>query len=133
MAIKFNPIIYNLPPINWVKLLKENLKQFFGPSWLSAIMQIFLGYAFFYIATETQKANWQVIDYYAYGWPYHYSELWGPCFPGNVCYQQNNLIWILDIVLCYLILSVAFYLLRGLIKTIKLLVWQKRAHHTRKP
>jgi hypothetical protein len=93
-------------------MFKENIKQFFGYSWKSVLAKIILGFILFVAVTFIHAVTWPVVDYWASGWPFHFSESWGPCPPGGVCHSNNTLALISDIVLWYFVLCLATYLFR---------------------
>ena len=92
--------------------IKENLKQFFGPTWKSGIVKIVLGVVLFYLVDFIHALTWPVVDYWASGWPLYYSESWGPCPPGAVCYKNNIFALIFDVVFWYLVLCVAVFVFK---------------------
>ena len=92
--------------------MNQFVKQFFGPSWKSAIIKIVLGIILFVVITFIHAITWSVADYWASGWPLHFSESWGPCPPGEVCHSSNTFALVFDIVFWYLILCLIILLYR---------------------
>ena len=90
--------------------MNQFIKQFLGPSWKIAIIKIVLGILLFIVVTFIHTITWPVVDYWAYGWPLHFSESWGPCFLGEVCYNRNTFALVFDIVFWYLILCLIIFL-----------------------
>jgi len=90
----------------------ENIKQFFGFSWKSLIVKIISGFILFIIVTFIHIITWFALDYQAIGWPFHFSESWGPCPPESVCHSSNTTALIADIILWYLILCLITFVFR---------------------
>lgn len=55
-------------------MFKENVKQFFGPSWKGIIAKIILGFILFIVVTFIHDFVSLVWDYSASGWPFHFEE-----------------------------------------------------------
>lgn len=45
----------------------------------------------------------RISDTFPWGFPFQYYLAWGPCPPGEVCYEFSSLYLILDIVVWYVI------------------------------
>lgn len=99
-------------------MFTENIKQFFGRSWQSVIAKIIVGFLLFIAVTFIQTITWPIVDYWASGWPFHFSESWGPCPPGGVCHRSNTLALLADIVLWYLVLCFITFLFGKLRKNV---------------
>jgi len=89
--------------------MNEFIKQFFGPSWKSAIIKILLGFVLFVIVTFIHAVTWPGVNYWASGWPLHFSESWELCPPGVVCHSSNTLALMFDIVFWYVILCLIIF------------------------
>ena len=90
--------------------MNQLIKEFFGLSWISAIIRIILGIILFVVVTFIQAITWPVLDYWASGWPLHFSESWGPCPPGEICNSSDTLALVFDIIFWYLILCSIIFL-----------------------
>ena len=93
-------------------MFKENIKQFFGVSWKGIITKIIFGLILFVIATFIHAITWSVVDYWASGWPFHFSESWGPCSSEGVCHNSNTLALIADLILWYFVLCLVIFVFR---------------------
>lgn len=93
-------------------MFKENIKLFLGLSWKSVIAKIIFGFILFVVVTFIHAITWPVVDYWASGWPFHFSESWGPCPPGGVCNSSNTFALIADIVLWYLVLCLVIFVFK---------------------
>lgn len=90
--------------------MNQFIKQFFGPTWKSAIIKIVLGIILFVVVTFIHRITWQVLDYWELGWPLHFFKSWGPCSPGGICHSSNTFALVFDIVLWYLVLCLIIFL-----------------------
>lgn len=45
----------------------------------------------------------RVSDTFPWGFPFQYYLAWGPCPPGEICFEFNNLYLILDILIWYVV------------------------------
>jgi len=91
-------------------MINENIKQFFGHSWKGVIVRIIFSLILFVVVTFIQ-VNCTGVDYWAFGWPFHFSESWGPCPPNAVCHDSNPLALIADAVIWYLVLCLVIFVL----------------------
>jgi hypothetical protein len=87
----------------------ENIKRFFGHSWGGIITRIVFGLILFFAVTFIRAVTWPVADYWAYGWPFYFSESWGPCPSDSVCNSSNILALFADIILWYFILCLVVF------------------------
>ena len=92
-------------------MLKENIKLFFGSLWKGIIARIALGVVLFGVVIFIHAITWPVADYGASGWPFSFSESWGPGPPNAVCHDSNPLALIADAVLWYLVLCSVIFVL----------------------
>ncbi len=83
--------------------MEDYLKGFFGPGRKDVVAKIIMGLLLFLLVTYIYSATWQVADYWAVGWPLHFSETWGPCFGDAVCERSNYFALAFDIVFWYLV------------------------------
>lgn len=93
-------------------MFKENIKKLFGSSWKGIITRIVLGVILFIAVTFIHAATWPVVDYWASGWPFYFSESWGPCPLNTICHDSNPLALVADVVLWYFVLCVVTFVFR---------------------
>ncbi len=93
-------------------MFKENIKQFFGPSWKGIVVKFIFGLVLFVAIIFIQAMIWNIADYSASGWPFYFSESWGPCPLNTMCDRSNALALIVDIVLPYFVVCLVVFLFR---------------------
>jgi hypothetical protein len=95
--------------MNWgflfLEVSMENyVKHFFGPTWEDVIWKSVVGFGLFLLVTFIYYATWPWVDYWAMGWPLHFSETGGPCFSEtSACSRSSTFALVFDIVFWYLI------------------------------
>jgi len=78
------------------------IKEFFGPTWTTAVLKIIVGIFLFMAVTFFHSMLWGLVDYWANGWPLHFYESWGPCHDSEAtCSSFNTLFLILDVLIWY--------------------------------
>jgi len=89
--------------------MKQFLKQFFGPTWIYAILKIISGIVLFYVSNFIQSATLSVTDYWPTGWPFVYKEVWGPCAVEGSCHTFFILALVADIIFWYIISAATYF------------------------
>lgn len=90
--------------------MNEFIKQFFGPTWKSAIIKIVIGFLLFVVFTIIYENTKQyVADYNAGGWPLIYSSTGGLGENGTVSHSYNPFALIFDIVFWYVLLCLIVF------------------------